>query len=309
MGARRPTLKDVATASGVSPTTVSFVLNSTPGQTIPESTRDRVRAAADALGYLPHAVAKTLREGRSRIVLVELGDLPSSSVLAGFLRGMRAELAEHGLALTVHAGDVEDTSAGDVRQALAPWAVLDLGGLYRDGRGLGDGGWVDGLASHTMTQLAHLADRGHVETAFALPAARRDQEIAKLRAGYARQAARSLGIKPPRLLLVDGEPARAQEALGDLLRDHPRITAVAAYDDDTALRVLAAASDLGLRVPSELAVIGFDDGPYGELWRPALTTVHIEAETFGRRAARVLLGIDPGEWEASPSTVIARSTT
>ena len=70
------------------------------------------------------------------------------------------------------------------------------------------------------------------------------------------------------------------------------MTAVAAFDDDVALRVLAAARDLGLAVPGDLAVIGFDENEYGALATPALTTVHIDAEAHGRQAARAILGLD-----------------
>ena len=73
------------------------------------------------------------------------------------------------------------------------------------------------------------------------------------------------------------------------------MTAVAAFDDDVALRVLAAMRDLGLAAPGDLAVIGFDDNGYGALATPALTTVHIDAEAHGRQAARAVLGLDIGD--------------
>src|SRR5690554_5547715 len=83
----RPRLRDVAAAAGVSTATVSYVLNGTPGQSIRPQTQERVRRAADALGYVPHRVARTLREGRSRIVLLNVGDLLGSS-MTSVIRGM-----------------------------------------------------------------------------------------------------------------------------------------------------------------------------------------------------------------------------
>jgi DNA-binding LacI/PurR family transcriptional regulator len=107
-------------------------------------------------------------------------------------------------------------------------------------------------------------------------------------------------------LSTDGSRARA--SLAKLRGEHPEVTAVAAFDDEVGLRVLAAMSDLELRAPADLAVIGFDEGRYGGLWRPSLTTVRIESETFGRRAARSALGLEVGEWQSPPSHVIARDS-
>ncbi len=69
---RRVTLKDVAEASGVSQSTVSFVLNEVPNQTISAATRDRVRSAARDLSYVPHGIARALMEGSSRIVVLNI---------------------------------------------------------------------------------------------------------------------------------------------------------------------------------------------------------------------------------------------
>jgi DNA-binding LacI/PurR family transcriptional regulator len=89
---------------------------------------------------------------------------------------------------------------------------------------------------------------------------------------------------------------------------HPAVTAFAAFDDDVALRILAAARDIGLSVPGELAVIGFDDTAYGALFSPTLTTVHIDAEDHGRRTARLVLGLDGNGFTAGPAQVIVRES-
>ncbi|HWU48134.1 MAG TPA: LacI family DNA-binding transcriptional regulator, partial [Humibacter sp.] len=73
---RRVTAADIAREVGVSRATVGFVLNSTPGQTISEATRDKVIDAAQRLGYRPHLAAKALASGRSRIILLVLPDWP-----------------------------------------------------------------------------------------------------------------------------------------------------------------------------------------------------------------------------------------
>jgi DNA-binding LacI/PurR family transcriptional regulator len=87
------------------------------------------------------------------------------------------------------------------------------------------------------------------------------------------------------------------------------VTAVAAFDDDVALRVLAAMRALGLAAPGDLAVIGFDNAGYGALVDPALTTVHVDAEGHGRKAAREVLGLDAGHLARfTPGRVIVRES-
>jgi hypothetical protein len=107
-------------------------------------------------------------------------------------------------------------------------------------------------------------------------------------------------------------PARLRR--GDQRRPAPgsarrRITAVAALGDDLAIGTLAALSDLGLSSPGDLAVIGFDDTAHGALWRPAITTVHIDARAYGRRTARTILGLPVGDAQPAPARVIERATT
>jgi len=66
---------------------------------------------------------------------------------------------------------------------------------------------------------------------------------------------------------------------------------------------------IGYRAPADLAVMGFDEGRHAALWDPPLSTVRIDAIGYGRRAARISLGLDPGSWAETPSEVIVRQTT
>ncbi|MFG1925305.1 LacI family DNA-binding transcriptional regulator [Cryptosporangium sp. NPDC048952] len=290
----RVTMKDVARRSGVSPATVSFVLNEVSGQTIPAATRERVRRAAEELGYVPHGIARALREGTSRLVVLNVGRLPRRTSLSGFIDGLDAELARLGHSLLVHYGD----SVGRVASAASPRAILDLAGLYAgEDPDAHDGGWIAGLAAHTLTQIAYLASRGHVALAFAVPSDPRVARLASLRWEQARTAAAAYGLPEP--VLVRDVSA---------LADHPTVTALAAFDDDVALRVLAGMRDLGLAAPADLAVIGFDDNEIAALWSPALTTVRVDAVAYGRCAARHALGMDPGPLPAEPAVVVERAT-
>lgn len=312
MGDRRATLRDVAAASGVSPTTVSFVLNRTAGQTISAATRERVEEAAHRLGYTPHGVARALREGASRLVLLSTPHAWGGGSLQGFVRGMREELASHGYALVLHAEEETQPGGGqELAQELAglhPFAVLDLASAYPDGNDEADGGWVDGLASHSLTQLQHLSATGHRDIALALPGSDHEDRIHTVRRRSAHLAAQRLGLPALQEFTVPSDGEAAAAALDALRSSSPQMTAVAGFDDETALGVLAAMTDLGLSAPTDLAVIGFDEGRHAALWRPALTTVRIEAEIFGRRAACSVLGLAIGDWTVPPSTVIERET-
>ena len=320
-GRRKVTIRDVARAAGVSIATVSYVLNETPDQTVREQTRERVREAAASLGYVPHGVARALREGRSRIVLLNVGSLLGGHSLDSFISGMSEELRalEHSLLVTAgsHAG------LGGVPQesldAIAPRAVLDLPRLItgpsEDDSVFGPnsvfgaiGGHRTGLAFHTLTQLRHLLERGHRDIAFALPVDA-GATLAAVRAEHVARVARELGLGPVQTLRIDmGDDPESRRSAVRALVDQTPVTAIAAYSDDVALGVLGAMAGLGLRAPDDLAVIGFDDGRHGQLWQPALTTVRIDAAAFGRRAARVALGLDPGEWVEAPSRVIVLDT-
>lgn len=308
MGAgRRTTIRDVASAAGVSPATVSLVLNDVPGQRIPPSTRERVRAAAAALDYTPHRIARALREGSSRLVLLDAGPLRTRGSGASFIAGLDDELRQHGHALLVAYG--EPAADADLLAAVAPRTVMNLTQLYFSGdEPHGDGGWVDGLAAHAATQLGHLAERGHERVALALPDDPQLAPLAALRRRHAAIASEPLGIRLVELTVPRDVPA-ASGRLRQLEREEPGVTAIAAFDDDTAFVVLAAAAREGIAVPGALAVIGFDEGEHAALWSPALTSLRIDAEAFGRRAARRALHLDPGPWAHPRSEVVARETT
>jgi DNA-binding LacI/PurR family transcriptional regulator len=99
---RRVTSADVARMAGVSRATVSYVLNDTPHQTISADTRDRVLHAAAELGYAPSAAARTLRTGRSDVVLCLLPDWPIGQEVGALLTNLSGALAGHGLTFVAH---------------------------------------------------------------------------------------------------------------------------------------------------------------------------------------------------------------
>jgi len=305
---KRVTLNDVAAASGVSRATASFVLRDSPDQSISAATRQRVRQAARDLGYVPHGIARALREGTSRIVVLRLDVALDGNYARSYVRGMDEELAAHDHALLVRYEHGGRANAGATLDAVAPRAVLRFGEPYLTGHELDDsgGGWRDGLAAHVTAQLGYLASRGHTRIALALPD--RETPLREVRLRFANQAAEMLGLPPVIAFSIPSSRTDAADSLSQLRVTAPAVTAVAAFDDDVALRVLAAMRDLGLTAPGDLAVIGFDDNGYGALATPALTTVHIDAEAHGRRAARAVLGLDAGDLTPASGRVVVRES-
>jgi transcriptional regulator with XRE-family HTH domain len=145
VSAKRVTLRDVAAASGVSRATAGFVLSDSPAASISEPTRERVRRAARDLGYVPHGIARALREGSSRIVILAVGWGNDGNYARTFIRGLDAELAANDHALLVRHGQTADDSIQQVLDAVAPRAVLRLAENYLDpGHEFDDGGWDGG---------------------------------------------------------------------------------------------------------------------------------------------------------------------
>jgi DNA-binding LacI/PurR family transcriptional regulator len=305
---KRVTLNDVAAASGVSRATASFVLRDSPDQSISAATSQRVRQAARDLGYVPHGIARALREGTSRIVVLRLDVALDGNYARSYVRGMDEELAARDHALLVRYEHGGRGVADATLDAVAPRAVLRFGEPYLTGHELDDsgGGWRDGLAAHVTAQLGYLASRGHTRIALALPD--RETPLREVRQRFADQAAEMLGLSPVIAFSIPSSRTAAADSLSQLRATAPAVTAVAAFDDDVALRVLAAMRDLGLTAPGDLAVIGFDDNGYGALATPALTTVHIDAEAHGRLAARAILGLDAGDLSPAPGRVVVRES-
>jgi DNA-binding LacI/PurR family transcriptional regulator len=310
---RRVTLADVAQASGVSRSTASFVLNDRPDQTISAPTRERVLRAARELGYSPHGIARALREGSSRIVVVIVRRGLDTNYARSFIRGLDGELRLHDHAALVRHGDEDTAATLALLDTIMPRAVLDVGGNYLTGDLLGDpgGGWRDGIAAHSSLQIRYLVERGHREIAMAFGGGEEAIEgdgLRDVRLRFARETAEELGIPAITELTLAAPRQAGAAALRRFLDGHPRTTAIAAIDDAAALRVLAALRDLEIDVPEKIAVIGFDDNGFGALSSPPLTTIAIDAAAHGRRAARIALGLDAADITPVPGRVTRRES-
>ena len=308
------TSADVARESGVSRTTVSYVLNGTPGTSISDATRQRVLEAAARLGYAPSAAARTLRSGRSDLVLCLLPDWPVGPVVESLLDHLADDLAERGLSVLVHhmrgerpLTDLWRAVTPRTVVGLAPFDEADVLAMRQAGIQVvstapddeaGDG-IEDPQPRIGRMQVDRLADGGRSRLGYATTADRRVAEFADLRLAGVRAACAERGLPDPVVIPVEVDPASGAAAVREWRA--AGVTGVAAYNDDVALAVLAGARAAGLAIPADLAVIGVDDIPAAALAAPPLTTVTQSMERQASYfAARVLAALDGEPAPASP---------
>ena len=327
----RITSKDVAREAGVSQTTVSFVLNDRSDQTIPPETRQAVLAAAQRLGYVPFAAARTLRSGRSNVVLCVQPDFPIAQAFEEFKITLSQVLGESGYAcLFVH-------SAGSSKPLAELWAhvqpavVVAFGALptpdadpvRRAGIALLDNIFepenriVTGLDQRAVgrMQVQHLVEQGHERIGFGAGADPRERAFYEPRLLGATDACRELGLDPPITVPVQYSTESARSAVETWTRDS-RVTAVAAFNDLVALAILAACRSDGVTVPDDLAIIGVDNLLAGSMTGPALTTIAINLTVPARSLSAKILEVAgaaaavPAGWDRQPIlTLVPRETT
>lgn len=299
---RRATSADVARAAGVSRATVSYVLNATPNQSIPDATRDRVRAAADRLGYIPSAHGRALRQGLGETVLVLEPDWMPSSTSARLWSSLSTSLAEVGLVCVFsHTAGVA-TSLRQVLTTFVPRLVLSFVPLSEDDAELlatqsvpllrldvgngGRGGDHLELDEHIgRAQVKHLVTAGRRKLAFLdlVDERARAQSTARAAgAGAAAGAAARQGVTLERLDF-DFTSEFVGTAVHRILDGG--FDGVCCFNDDVALVALSRLQDAGSRVPDDVAVVGADDLSVGAFTSPPLTTVSLDNERIGRYLA------------------------
>jgi len=324
MSVRPPTIKDVAQAAQVSFKTVARVLNEEAG--VSEALRSRVKAAAEQLGYAPNISARGLRGSGSRmIVLVSIAPLPAMRLDYGYLAAVQAATIRacraHGYNLAIEAARDEEglAKAIDAALTLAPEGLLILPPLCDNPAMVAaleacaadmvvriaptvrtDLGWSvrmdDKAAAFAMTR--HLLDLGHTDIAFIEGHPEHGASAARLE-GF-RQAMAEAGLSSQRLRV---EPGRFTFASGKtagmrlLVREEDRPTAIFAANDVTALGVIAAAAELGLKPPEDVSVAGFDDIDAARIVWPELTTIRQPLEAFAEAAVELVIAGGKGETE------------
>lgn len=311
---RRPRIEDVAAAAGVSTATVSRVLN---GLTVRTPGRERVLAAVAQLGYVPHAGARALTLHRTGTVGAIVPTL-DNAIFAVAINALQRRLAQDRLQLLIATSDYDPAAEATQAATLVARGVdaLVLCGHgqrpqlleFLRRRGLP---WVHVMtlsdAPHSlcvgfdnrraMARAAqHLLELGHRHIAM-LAGSTRSNDRATARVEGAREALRAAGLDLPPERLVERRYglAEARDGLRQLLAARPAPTAVLCGNDVLAFGALLEARHLGLAVPDELSIVGFDDLELARHVEPGLTTMRVPSEAMWTLAAERLIGALRGE--------------
>lgn len=309
---KRPTQKDVARLAGVSRSTVSYVLNDQTELKIPisDETRERVMLAIAELGYEPDARAQSLIRGSTRIVGVIMPVIDNPYFWQMF-SGISDVLHEAGytLHLSRHPMDAQQESntireltrhrvdgfillaavkyllprlIDDLRKASKPVVEITASKAEFDHV-------IHDYSSGTRALMAHLFELGHKRIGFIYGVAQEVEGFDRLTT-Y-RQMLQEAGLPNNKAYEVHcGDKLEdAYHAAYTALSQPDRPTALLVINDMLAIAVMRAANDLGLSIPGDLSVAGFDDIPFSNYITPRLTTVSGKSEDSGREAAQLLL--------------------
>jgi DNA-binding LacI/PurR family transcriptional regulator len=314
-------IKDIAKAAGVSHSTVSRALNDSP--LVKAETKARIQRLSQQMGYSPDAIARSLVTQRTHTVGVVATTITDPFV-AEVVQGVEDAAQESGYSviLTSSASEPErELAAVEMLRAKRVDGVIvtssRIGALYlqhlegigvpvvlvnnhneQSGRytfSVSVDNWHGG---HLAT--AHLIDKGHRRIGYVSGPADHSDDLGRL-AGY-RQALDEATIPFDPALVVPGNGRldggeRALRLLGGLAGPP---TGVFCYNDMTAIGLISAARRAGLRVPGDLAVVGFDDIPLAAHVYPPLTTVAQPQHDMGRRAMGMALALMAGDDPAAP---------
>ncbi|MBW1599396.1 LacI family DNA-binding transcriptional regulator [Streptomyces sp. JJ38] len=319
----RPTSRDVARAAGVSQATVSLVLRDKWSGRVSPTTAESVRAAARELGYRPNLTARSLRLGRTRTALLVVPAL-TNEFFARVYTGAARVAAEHDVGVVLYpspegigrARDPFESARTTLDGVLASsMAAEALSALRHDGLPLvmldsGPGAPDEPATAATvnpdladgMRQTAeHLLGLGHQHLAHltaGIASWTFDQRARALDAAVARAAERDTGRKRAIRLTRTAAPELSVtgglHAAERLLTASPRPTALVCDDDLLAAGACKAARRLGLRIPQDVSVTGFDDLALATAVEPELTTVRLPGEALGAAGMRALLAVLDG---------------
>ncbi len=323
---KRVTAQDVARLAGVSRTTVSFVLNNITDMRISEETRQKVLEAARQLNYHPDVVARRMVTGRTRVLGFVLRQSPEQAFadlfLPQVLNGLSQAAARQGYQVlfepiapdhpnTMYARLVNERHVDGIILSGPRFDDEDLLRLHREGAAVVLIGRlpdveipyvdVDNVGGARMA-TEYLIGLGHRRIGLVTNAPLSYTASAERLAGY-RQALEAAGLSFEEGLVRYGDftPQSGYQAMMSLLQVRPLPTAVFVASDTVALGALQAIRHVGLRIPEDISLIGFDDIPLAGFLDPPLTTIHLPAFNLGWEAAEMLLRRLHGEEIPSPA--------
>ena len=326
------TLEEIARLAGTSVSTVSRAL-SNKNYPLKEETRSRIIQLADEMGYQPNLIARSLQNNRTHVVGVVV-DRMQSPFTAETVQGIQDGLRQAGYSISIAYSNRD--------QALAIAAIHSFYSRQVDGIVLINS-WLHtyndpilamqdrpfvfvnrrfanclencvGPGDHFGAELAtqHLVDLGHRRIGY-INGMQDWIESENRLAGYRDVLSRN-GIPMDEALVRQGDwgVESGFQAARDLLALAERPTAIFAANDIMALGAIYAIQEAGLRIPGDVAVVGYDDRDFAEWIRPALTTVRMPSFEMGLAAARLLLqqltGEQPEDATQVPGKLIIRDS-
>jgi DNA-binding LacI/PurR family transcriptional regulator len=312
MKAKRPPkdgpigLKTLARYLDLNPATVSVVLNEVPGRSIPQATRERIKAAAKELNYQPSLLARSLRSRRTQtigILVPELGDGYHTQVMSGigdhlmdagysyFTAHHRHQknLVEQYSQLLLGRGAEALIAIDTALEHPFPVPVVAVAG-HRPIAGV-----TNVLLDHHLAAelaLTHLHSLGHRHIAFMRGQPFSSDSDDRWRSIVAVAQEIGIIIKPELVLQLDRDissPELGYPIITKLVSSGERFTALVSFNDMAAIGAIRALQDLGFRVPADVSVIGFDDIKLAAFSNPRLTTIRQPLSNMGKIAAQCVL--------------------
>ena len=320
MAVRSAGIRDVARLAGVSVTTVSHVLNDTPHTRVADDTRARVRQAAKSLGYGPNRMAQALRTNRSGLIGLLSEDIATTPHAGRIILGAQNAAREHDLTLVIinterdsggnaHRDDVQaliDRQVDAVLYATMYHRQVSLPDLQGLPAVLIDSTDRDGIVpavvpdevSGAVAAVTHLVTAGHTRIGFL----NNDDDVPATHgrlAGY-KQVLHEHDIPFDETLVAYAvsETLPGYELAREILSRNDRPTALFCYNDRMAMGAYRAAQELGLSIPGDLSIVGFDNQELiaANLF-PGLTTVALPHYEMGAWAVETLVHLIHGEAE------------
>jgi LacI family transcriptional regulator len=306
---KRPTQADVARLAAVSQPLVSYVLSGDPNAPVAPETRARVLAAIEELGYVPSHAARSLRSQRALAIGAIIPDI-TNPFYPAFARGIQNVAESEGYDLIAYNSDgLLERERKFMQSALAgrvDGVILSPFQISMDE--LADVAEMD-IPVVALTSRAPVEGRAPVDTVHVDSVAAAREAVEHLIAKGHRRIGMIAGEAgtPPREDRVLGY-RHALEVHGlltdEMLRLDPRPTAIFAANDLMAMGAMAALHELGMRVPQDMAIVGFDDIPAASMLAPPLTTVAQYPDRLGARTAELLLERLRGEGPPTSRVVV-----
>jgi DNA-binding LacI/PurR family transcriptional regulator len=328
----RVSIKDIAKAAGVSHSTVSRALSDSP--LVSDETKARIQRLAQEMGYSPNTLARSLVTRQTYTVGVVVTTIADPFV-AEVVQGIEATAHDYNYTVILCSSGAQperEIAAVEMLRSKRVDGVIvtssRIGALYlehleRIGAPIvliNNHNESSGRYTFTVTvdnrhggylATEHLVQLGHWRIAYVTAPADHSSDLDRM-AGY-RQALIAGGIEPDSALIVpgNGRADGGERALQALIELSQPPSAVFCYNDMTAIGLMHAARQVGVSVPRDMAVVGFDDIPFASYFYPPLTTIAQPKVEMGRLAMKMalsLMTIGEENHEEEISNVIVRGT-